>query len=499
MPKLQIIYILFMGMVLQMCAVPESKNIKDNPYPDDYSKIASLSHRDLWNGANVHDPSSIKIGDTYYLYSTDAYYIPPNINFRDDSTVHMGHIQIRSSKDLVHWSFEGWAFDQLPKEAFNHVKEANDGKAPKGIWAPFIRKVEDEYRLYYSVSYFGTNGSFIGLAISNSPLGPWEDKGAVVKTTYQSKINAIDPSVVTDKKTGRDWMIYGSYFGGLYCMELNPLTGLALIAGDQGNCVARRADGQKRIIEAPEIVYNNEQDMYYLFVSYDPLFTFYNIRVGRSKSPNGPFLDYFGNDLKDTTNNYPILTHSYQFKNHPGWSGNGHCGILKDNGKYFVMHQGRLAPDNHMMQLQCREIKWLRDGWPVFSPERYHPVKESGGFCNKDMVGTWEMIELQDITDQGKLLQGQIMAGGWKYSQKVYNLSTPLKMLEKQTFNKGNVFQLSSFSVNQNSIKFSHIQEQVFECELFWGWDWENKCETLLLSGILPNGHGVWGKKIITN
>lgn len=59
---------------------------------------------------------------------------------------------------------------------------------------------------------------------------------------------------------------------------------------------------------------------YYLFVSYDPLMTTYNVRVGRSDKAEGPFIDYFGKELKDTTNNFPILTAPYRFKSHPGWA-----------------------------------------------------------------------------------------------------------------------------------------------------------------------------------
>lgn len=42
-------------------------------------------------------------------------------------------------------------------------------------------------------------------------------------------------------------MHYGSFFGGLYCVELNPETGLPMLDGDRGHLVARRAN-YKRII-----------------------------------------------------------------------------------------------------------------------------------------------------------------------------------------------------------------------------------------------------------
>nr|WP_321412462.1 family 43 glycosylhydrolase [uncultured Carboxylicivirga sp.] len=474
---------------LQACSMKPVEK-KRNPYTDDYTEISSLSHRNQWNAANVHDPSCIKVGDTYYVYATGAYFTPPNINFKDDS-VHIGKLPIRSSKDLVNWNFEGWVFDETPNEAFAYVKSVNGGHAADNMWAPFIRKVGDEYRLYYSVSYFGSNASFIGMATSESPLGPWEDKGEIVKTTRESKMNAIDPSVITDKKTGKDWMVYGSYFGGLYCMELNTETGLALTPGDKGHLIARLENGKDRVIEAPEIVYNEELDMYYLFVSYDSLFSFYNLRVGRSESPEGPFLDYFGNDLKDTTDNYPILTHSYMFKNHPGWNGNAHCAVLNDIGKYYVMHQGRLAPENLALQMHVREVNWLSNGWPVLSPERYNIIENKDKIEKEELTGSWEIIELQNIPDK-KLYT----PGGWQYKPEAFNVSVEATFTTNGEVRVEKMEQIKNFDLKDGVLYLAGDETSKIECAIFRGWDWEQECETILFSGILPSGHGIWGKKV---
>ncbi len=482
------------GLLTFACQNPTNNKVKKNPYQDDYTAIASLKHRQEWNAANVHDPTCIKEGDTYYIYSTDAYFIPPNLNFNDDSTVTMGIVPIRSSKDLIHWKFEGWAFDKIPEDGYNHVKNANNGNTPENVWAPYIRKVGDEFRLYYSVSYFGSKGSYIGMATSKSPIGPWTDKGEVVKTTNDDAMNAIDPSIVTDDKTGKDWMLYGSYFGGLYAMELNPQTGLALTPGDHGHVIACREMGKDRVIEAPEIIYNKDQDMYYMFVSYDPLFTFYNIRVGRSKTPEGPYLDYFGTDMTDIADNYPILTHSYMFNNHPGWNGNGHCSVINDNGKYYAMHQGRLAPGNLMLQMMVREIKWLSDGWPVLSPERYNATEETP-IKKEDIIGQWEVIELQDVPDQIKLWEGQNPPPQWHYSKEVFNTSKELDIKQDGSFTY--LGKDNKYDLNGDKVFFTLADKQV-ECAIFRGWDWENENETIVFSGILPNGHGVWGKKVVS-
>ena len=344
--------------------------IKGPDYSDDYSNIWKPVNYKLWGPYNVHDPSCIKAGEYFYLYSTDAIFFKERPE-KKDFPAEMGNIQVRRSKDLVNWEFVGWAFDTIPAEAIEYLESVSGGKRPDNIWAPYVIEWKGQYRMYFAISLFGAKTSYLGLAVSSSPEGPWKQKGCVVKTSDADAMNAIDPSVIADNKTGRHWMHYGSYFGGLYCVELDPGTGLTLKEGDKGHLIARRAEYKTRNLEAPEIIYNPELDKYYLFTSYDALFSHYNVRVGRSDQPNGPFLDFFGNDLADTTNNYPILTYAYRFNGHPGWAGVGHCGVIRDQGRYFMFHQGRLAPDNLMMVLHVREMFWNSDGWPVVSPERY--------------------------------------------------------------------------------------------------------------------------------
>lgn len=102
------------------------------------------------------------------------------------------------------------------------------------------------------------------------------------------------------------------------------------IEGDQGHLVARRANYRRDNLEAPEIIHNPANGKYYLFGSYDPLMTTYNVRVGRSDSPTGPFVDFNGKQMADTTDNFPILTAPYRFNGHPGWIGTAHCGVFAD-------------------------------------------------------------------------------------------------------------------------------------------------------------------------
>lgn len=478
--------VLPMVLILSACHQQKSTIIQQNPYADDYSDITPLSKRALWGTANVHDPTIIKTDSFFYVYSTDAYYHKRGVSFMDVDEK-PGNIPIRRSKDLVSWEFVGWVLDSIPAEAVAHVHAHTNNRGANNMWAPNVVAYNGKYRIYYSVSSFGTNASYIGLAESSSPEGPFTHKGCVVKTDPQSVMNAIDASVITDANNGRMWMHYGSYFGGLYCMELNKETGLALNPGDQGHLTATRANRAYKIIEAPEIIYNPELKQYFLFVSYEPLFTYYNVRVGRSDKPEGPFYDFFGNNMADTTNNYPILTHSYMFNNHPGWSGNGHCAVINNQGQYFMLHQGRLAPDNLMMVMHVREMKWLPSGWPVVAPQRYAGIPNHS-LKKKEIPGNWEIIILNDLEEQSTLEQGQIPPGEWTYNKKAFNLSSEISLLKNGTTSHEE-FKTWSFDG-----KFLTLGETV--CAVFYGWDWENQNPSVQFSGILSNGSSIWGKKL---
>src|SRR5512146_3009513 len=84
---------------------------------------------------NVHDPSILKAGDTYYLFSTRA------------------GISVRCSTDLIRWTLCGDVFAHLP------LWGVQDVAGLRGLWAPDISYFNGRYHLYYSVSTFGSNRS----------------------------------------------------------------------------------------------------------------------------------------------------------------------------------------------------------------------------------------------------------------------------------------------------------------------------------------------------
>ena len=463
---------------------PSQPSDSPNPFKDDYSNVASYENRASWGVYNVHDPSVRKFDGTYYAYSTDAIWWPP---LKEGETYFfekpkIGNVQVRKSKDLVNWTFEGWAFDSIPAEAWNYVYPISKEKTSRGLWAPFVLKHNGVFRMYYCLSTFGEKVSFIGLAEAPSPDGPWQSKGCVVKTDSLSVMNAIDPTVIDEKKTGRQWMIYGSFFGGIFALELDKNTGFAKTPDDKGHLVAHRKNYQTDNMEAPEAVYNPETGKYYLFVSYGPLVTTYNVRVTMSDSPEGPYKDMFGQDARDEVNTLPVLTAPYKFEGHPGWAGLAHCTVFNDGGgKWFLASQGRLSPENMMMDFHIRRLFFRKDGWPVVSPERY-AGEEERPLEEYEIFGEYEVVSIRDNykdKDLGGTGQSNVLL------DEEVNKSVKLTLSKEIVRN----FKNNSFDLDFNGSEISDIK-------IFVGHDWEREKTTLLFSGIDSQGFAFWGKKI---
>lgn len=462
-----------------------------NPWADDYRNVSAMKNYREWGTYNVHDPSCKLIGDTYYMYSTDAVFAE-NRKEIEEENLPFGYIQVRKSKDLVNWEFVGWAFKEIPAEAANWVLENSGGRGATNIWAPYILEYEGKFRLYYSVSAFAKQTSYIGLAESDSPEGPWELKGCVVKTKTGDVMNAIDPSIVIDPATKEHWMHYGSYFGGLHCVQLSPETGLVMQEGDQGHLTARRFNGKKNNIEAPEIIYNPDLKQYFLFVSYDPLMTTYNIRVGRSDNPEGPFVDFYGKDLREEEDNFPILTYPYQFQGHAGWAGTGHNSVFRnEKGDYFLASQARLSPVNHQMVLHVRCIFWTDDGWPVVSPQRFAGIEQQK-IKEKDLLGKWEIITIHGDAPQRDLEAGQILWGENLLNSEEVNRSQLITLNKNGTIS-GEL--TGKWKLKNGKIKLN-LESSDAEVKAFMGQDWENETKTILFTGLNGKGFTVWGKRV---
>jgi len=444
---------------------------------DTYADVAPFLDYPKWTVYNVHDPSIKKFGDYYYCYSTDVAY---GISVRSG-------LQIRRSKDLVQWEFVGWVFSQLPTLGSQYI--TSQGGVPNdALWAPYVSKIGNQYRLYYSLSSATARLSVIGMATATDPAGPWTETGLVVTSTNNTAIqtNAIDPTVVTTT-AGDQYMYYGSAWDGIYILKLNPTTGLAATSGDKGVRIANRGftnGAYNGNIEGAEVIYNPTLNKYFLFISYDWLQTKYNVRVGKADSPTGPYYDYNGVDLNTNIDHGPMIVAPYQFTGHGGWQGTGHCGVFDDgNGQYYMAHQGRPAVNSYFMDLHVRKIEWTPDGWPVVLPERYANVAQTA-IAAADIAGNWERIELDY----------QVVPG---YADT--QVSPNMQVATSITINANGTITGSAtgtwtYTAPWMQIKWStgNTENVIVQRER----DWENNvATTLVFSGLSNTGIAVWGKK----
>lgn len=445
-------------------------------FSDTYADLASPEQVYNWRHYNVHDPALLDDDRFVYSYSTD-------VAFGHD--INPG-LQIRRSINMVEWEFVGWVFPGLPTQGANYIRQ-NGGEPFNGLWAPYPIKVGDEYRVYYSLSSETPRLSVIGLAVSDDPRGPFTERGLVVtsKNDNTRQTNAIDPTVIVGDD-GRHWMYYGSAWDGIYILELNPTTGLAVSSSDKGRRIAQRGFTGNNVngnIEGPEIIYNEEFSMYYLFIAYDWLQTKYNVRVGRSASPNGPFLDVLGRDMNEEIDDLPMLIAPYKFSGHSGWQGVAHPGVVKRDGNYYMAHQGRPGVNSFYMVMHTRQIHWTEDGWPLVSSQRFAGEEETA-VEESELEGTWEYIRF-DYTVVPGYADEQISPD--------FQEAETLTVASDGTFN-GNAENTWSYQAPWLTMNWNN--QEVYTLRVERGRDWENEvASTVLFTGFNQEGKTVWAKK----
>ena len=164
------------------------------------------------------DPAVLVDGDTVYLYTghdmslTDSYVIP--------------EYQCYSTKDMVNWTYEGVVMS-MRDVSWGNIAAAWAGQVAKH-YDETLKK--DMYYLYFC-SWDSTDDGkqSIGVAVSESPAGPFVDIGQpLVKGSFTqfetSAWNDIDPTVwIEDDENGEEhiYLMWGN--SKLYGCELNLL------------------------------------------------------------------------------------------------------------------------------------------------------------------------------------------------------------------------------------------------------------------------------------
>jgi beta-xylosidase len=208
------------------------------------------------------DPYILKHDSVYYLFATGG---------GDDGRF----IPIYRSKDLVNWEFVRGAVTQGPSP---------DSWNRRNFWAPEVYFMNNKFYLYYTAMPDGTpenTGNRVGLAVADSPEGPYEDVGVVVShasidgSLYQDEEGQLY-LYYTIERENHDGLIAGQIYGTKMkdpaTIEGDPVQLISHHEWQEGPCVVKR-DG---ILFLTYSIGGWEDDTY-------------NVRYAIGKTPLGPF------------------------------------------------------------------------------------------------------------------------------------------------------------------------------------------------------------------
>lgn len=299
---------------------------------------AAPGHAQLAGDVFIHDPSTIVESDgKWYTFGTRG-------------------------GGLV--SADGWTWSSGPVR-------------PGGGVAPDVIKIGDRYYVAYAVGGGGMNGGHasevkVMWTLSLDPASPdfaYHDVGTVASSDGFEANDAIDPAFLY--ADGRLWLSYGTYFGTIRIVELDPASGLR-VEGNQPVDVAID-------MEATALLYRD--GWYYLLGTHgtccDGPNSTYNIRVGRSREVVGPYLDNMGVPLLRGGGKLVAAARGRMI-------GAGHFGLI-DLGaglEKFSLHYEADMDRSGRSVLAIEPLLW-RDGWPVggsnLAPGTYEIRSERSG------------------------------------------------------------------------------------------------------------------------
>ncbi len=385
-------------------------------------------------GVSVHDPS-IKVFDgKYYIYGS--------------------HMTGAWSEDMQEWTYIGNGYSSSNPLFENLFAEGSEVFAYAGTYEDGSHSVWAEDVIYNEamgkyVMYFCTSSTYIKsklcYATADRPEGPYVYQGPLLYSgfteqdigetdvltyvdaetakgylsggQYNNKLwpNCIDPAPFYDAD-GRLWMTYGSWSGGIFLLELDPQTGLVIHPeADLPNQVdpyfgKRLIGGGHNSIEGPYIQYDAASGYYYLYVSYGGLERTggYQMRVFRSKTPDGEYVDmngdapFIGYDhskygLKLSGNYYlPSCKYAYM-------ATGGQSAFLDTDGKQYVCYHSRFDHGDEYHEPCVKQVFLNEEDWPVLAPfTTKGETLAKEGYPESELTGTYYFI------NQGKKINADI-------------------------------------------------------------------------------------------
>jgi hypothetical protein len=251
------------------------------------------------------DPAALVVGNTLYLYTGHDEAPPGGTDFV------MRDWLVISSTDATNWTNNG------PR-----LSLANFPWAQANAWAGEVEPRNGHYYWYVPVDGRGPGWMNIGVAVGDSPLGPFHDAigGPLISdsTPNSSPLN-IDPTVFVDDD-GQAYLYWGSFWG-VRAARLNPD-----MISLNGPVVTPQ--GVTNFWEAPWMFKRN--GIYYLAYAANDSgcvssSSFACIRYATASNPMGPW-----------THRGVVLDQVSSTTNHPA--------IIEFNGQWYMVYHTADAP-----------------------------------------------------------------------------------------------------------------------------------------------------------
>ncbi len=249
----------------------------------------------------------------YYIYSTT-----------DGTPGWGGHdFSVFSSTDLINWTDEGKMLD---------VKGEQVRWATGNAWAPAIIEKKGKYYFYFSAHNPQSNRKEIGVAVSDSPTGPFVDSGAPIITDADRPQEArggqaIDVDVFQDPKSGKCYLYWGNGF--MAGAELNDDM-LSVKKETITHMTPQGGNLQTWAFREGAYVFFRKGTYYFLWSVDDTGSPNYHVCYGTGKSPLGP--------ITIDENSYRVI----EQRPEAGIYGTAHNSILqlpKKDEWYIVYHR----------------------------------------------------------------------------------------------------------------------------------------------------------------
>lgn len=363
---------------------------------------------------SVHDPSVIVTENGFHVFGS--------------------HLAAARSDDLLRWkSIADLVTPQNPlfEDVTEELAEAFSWANTDTLWAADVSETPDgRFRMYYCACEGTSPRSAMGTAIAEDVEGPYRDEGIFLRsgmwdapsedgTLYDARVhpNVIDPHAFVDAE-GRHRLVYGSYSGGIFLLDLDPATGHPTPGQGYG---IHLTGGNHARIEAPYILHSRRTGYYYLLTTFGGLDAAggYNVRVGRSRDVEGPYLDPMGQDLREAKADpsLPLFddasiepygakllgNHRYADSTEDGpgsgYVSPGHVSAWSspDEKDTFLFLHSRFPGTGELHQVRVHRMHLNRDGWPVISPHRYAgepPAEEHGALPHRSEIeGDWQIVD----------------------------------------------------------------------------------------------------------